>query len=108
MFTNKSLTLDLKEEYLAFTPEYRKKLEQLEPDKQRLLTLQKAGLAPQNPNWLALLHTFRTYEWTKPYQPLDYSFRYMQQILYQFYMTLLHTNYRDYKKSIFARGMTQL
>lgn len=31
---------------------------------------------------LALLNTFRTYEWTKPYQPLDYSFKYMQQILY--------------------------
>ncbi|GEM_PF-2059886 len=33
-------------------------------------------------NVLALASTFRTYEWTKPYQPLDYSFRYMQQILY--------------------------
>lgn len=31
---------------------------------------------------LVLLNTFRTYEWTKPYQPLDYSFKYMQQILY--------------------------
>jgi hypothetical protein len=31
---------------------------------------------------LALLNTFRTYEWTKPYEPLDYSLRYMQQILY--------------------------
>ena len=33
-------------------------------------------------NLLALLNTFRTYEWTIPYQPLDYNFRYMQQILY--------------------------
>lgn len=32
---------------------------------------------------LALLNTFRTYEWTKPYQPLDYSLNYMPQILYQ-------------------------
>lgn len=53
--TNKKLSLDLKEEYLGFTPEYRKKLEALEPDKQRLLMLQNAGLAPQNPNWLASL-----------------------------------------------------
>lgn len=27
---------------------------------------------------MALLNTFRTYEWTYPYQPLDYSFKYMQ------------------------------
>ncbi len=52
VLTNKFLALDLKEEYLAFTPEYRKRLEALEPDKKRLLTLQNAGLAPQNPNWL--------------------------------------------------------
>ena len=52
VLTNKFLTLDLKEEYLAFTPEYRKRLGALEPDKQRLLTLQNAGLVPQNPNWL--------------------------------------------------------
>ena len=52
VLTNKYLALDLKEEYLAFTPEYRKRLEALEPDKQRLITLRNAGLAPQNPNWL--------------------------------------------------------
>lgn len=40
-------------------------------------------LLPQyHQSMLALLNTFRTYEWTIPYQPLDYSFNYMQQILY--------------------------
>lgn len=34
------------------------------------------------PILLALGNTFRTYEWTKQFEPIAYNFHYIQQILY--------------------------
>ena len=49
---DKKLALQLDDDYLAFTPEFRQQTQPFEPDKERLNKLQSAGLAPADPRWL--------------------------------------------------------
>ena len=50
----------------------------------RLNTIFQAVLKYQETkDWLALGNVFRTYDWLKPYQPIDLTFNIVQQILQQ-------------------------
>lgn len=52
LLKDKNLALQLDKRYFGFTPEYKQQIASLEPDKERIAMLQKAGVVPDDPSWL--------------------------------------------------------